>query len=94
MVQMAPSQRSDIKPARDGTGVSEANETAQVNYCRLRASYDRHSAVYIASCRSGDRVHRYVVVPSKPVCATDIFFDDPALTEQPNLIAKALRGTK
>jgi hypothetical protein len=27
------------------------------------------------------------VVPSKPVCATDIFFDDPALTEQANLIA-------
>jgi hypothetical protein len=40
------------------------------------------------------RVHWYVVVPSNPVCAMNVFFSDPAVTEQAKLIAKSLKGAK
>jgi hypothetical protein len=40
------------------------------------------------------RVHWYVVAPSNPVCAMDVFFDDPALAEKAKLIALSLQGAK
>jgi hypothetical protein len=42
----------------------------------------------------GYRVHWYVVVPSNPVCAINLFFSDPAVTERAKLIAKSLKGAK
>ncbi len=62
---------------------------------RFWVAYDGKTTGFIGDGERSYRVHWYVVVPSKPVvCAMDIIFDDPALTEQAKLIAQSLRGAK
>ena len=71
------------------------NQVFEDSSTRFWVAYDGKTTGFIGDGERSYRVHWYVVVPSKPVvCAMDIIFDDPALTEQAKLIAQSLRGAK
>jgi hypothetical protein len=74
-------------------GTTKVTEVLEDGPARFWVAFDGKTGVMNDQERSY-RVHWYVVVPSNPVCAMYVFFNNPALAEQAKLVARSLRGTK
>ncbi len=73
-------------------GTTRVTEVLEDSPNRFWVAFDGRTGVMGDQERSY-RFHWYVVVPSKPVCAMYVFFNDPTLTEQAKAVAKSLKGT-